>query len=90
MFDPIVTLDPVSADHDPNKIKRIIKAGNPKSTTDVHSLFMACYYNAKFIFNTPEIPKAYEQVSAPDKEGLVQMGQRTGGSIPKAYQGNEL
>ena len=43
----------------------IIEAGKPKTTEDVHSLLMACQYNAKFLFDHPETSQSYEEITKP-------------------------
>ena len=62
-FGRTFTSDGVTADTD--KIKSIISNGKPKTTEDVRSFLMACQYNAKFLFDTPNVKESYEQVTAP-------------------------
>ena len=53
----------VTADGD--KIQSIVSRGKPDCTEDVRSFLMACQYNAKFLFDHPDVSESYEQITAP-------------------------
>ena len=62
-FGRTFTSDGVTADED--KMKDIISNGKPSNTEDIRSFLMACQYNAKFLFDNPDVKESYEQVTAP-------------------------
>ena len=62
-FGRTFTSEGVTADKD--KINAISEEGRPENIEDVRSFLMACQYNAKFLFDSPDICESYEQVTSP-------------------------
>ena len=62
-FGRTFTADGVTADRE--KIQAIVAGGRPENIEDVRSFLMACQYNAKFLFDHPEVQETYEEVTAP-------------------------
>ena len=52
-FGRTFTSEGVTADED--KIQAIMSQGKPESTEEIRSILMACQYNAKFLFDSPEV-----------------------------------
>ena len=62
-FGRTFTSEGVTADED--KIHAIVSQGKPESTEDIRSFLMACQYNAKFLFDSPEVKESYEEITQP-------------------------
>ena len=62
-FGRLFTTSGVTADD--RKIQAIIAEGRPKTKDDVRSFLMACQFNAKFLFDHPDIPESYEEITLP-------------------------
>ena len=62
-FGRTFTSEGVTVDKD--KINAIVAEGRPESIEETRSFLMACQYNAKFLFDSPEITDSYEDITAP-------------------------
>ena len=62
-FGRTFTSEGVTADED--KIQSIVSRGKPECTEDVRLFLMACQYNAKFLFDNPNVSESYEEITLP-------------------------
>lgn len=76
-FGRTFTTDGVTVDGD--KIQTIIAGGKPENIEDIRSFLMACQYNAKFIFDNPDVKESYEEVTAPLRKQLKKEAKFTWG-----------
>ena len=84
-FGRLFTTQGVTADQ--SKIESIIKEGRPKSLEDVRSFLMACQFNAKFLFDHPNVKESYEEITSPLRSLLKNNSRFTwGSSQEKSYR----
>ena len=65
------TFTPYGVGADKKKIDNIKEKGRPVNTEEIRSLLMACQYNAKFAFDSPQTTDSYEQITAPLRKLLT-------------------